>query len=212
MIVSPRFVWIHMPKTGGTWLRELLKKTLHPALLGEVIYPGHHSIREVALPKRQVPILWVIRNPWEWHVSRFCFWRQHYLGRTGGYSVHQSRWTDADRWWAKTLAPNPTFAEALPKMLKFRTFSWFAKDLVMDEEGDVVVQPRRFEHLREELLEFFQGALGESMPAELERQLKHSPPENISRHRPYRSYYGENEVQLVREVDGEWAERYGYEF
>lgn len=67
MIINPNYIFIHIPKTGGTYIRYIL----------ETYFCGQYlkdQYRFHAIPKikpNQVIIL-ALRDPMEWYVSLFC--------------------------------------------------------------------------------------------------------------------------------------------
>lgn len=65
MIVTDKFVFIHAPRSGGTFISELIKDFFPSAY--EV---GYHLPRTLLPPKySHLPVLGVIRNPWDFYVS-----------------------------------------------------------------------------------------------------------------------------------------------
>ena len=69
MLITNKFVFIHCPRAGGTFVSEVIKKFFLEAM--EI---GYHLPREL-LPQEysHLPILGVIRSPWEFYVS----WYEH---------------------------------------------------------------------------------------------------------------------------------------
>jgi hypothetical protein len=69
MLVTDKFVFIHLPRAGGTFVYEVVRKFFPSAR--EI---GYHFPREL-LPREysDLPILGVVRNPWEFYVS----WYRH---------------------------------------------------------------------------------------------------------------------------------------
>ena len=101
MTVTDRFVFIHMPKTGGTFVRDVLLR-LHgvkrPAprfswirlkwflaggnlagdtKYGPLWYRGnpHRTCSQISPSDSGKVILGCVRNPFEWYVSAYEFWR-----------------------------------------------------------------------------------------------------------------------------------------
>ncbi len=79
MILTPDFVFIHQPKTGGTFVTRALYR-----LLGEPIHRAdpaapiaevnkHGTCREIPASHTGVPILAAVRNPFERYVSQYAF-------------------------------------------------------------------------------------------------------------------------------------------
>ncbi len=95
MIVTKRFVFIHMPKTGGTFVRTVLERLGH--LLGTqsvspprwrtlFIHPDNHkhaTCRDVPEAHRNKLILSSVRNPYDLWVSEYEFgwWKRREYNR-----------------------------------------------------------------------------------------------------------------------------------
>lgn len=69
MLVTDKFVFLHLPRTGGTFIYEIVRKFFPSAK--EL---GYHLPR-ILLPKEysHLPILGTVRNPWEFYAS----WYHH---------------------------------------------------------------------------------------------------------------------------------------
>jgi len=69
MIATDQFAFVHLPRSGGTFVSEVIKKFFPSAR--EI---GYHLPREL-LPAKysHLPVLGTVRNPWEFYVS----WYQH---------------------------------------------------------------------------------------------------------------------------------------
>src|SRR3989338_10831549 len=69
MIVTDKFVFVHLPRTGGTFVSEVIRKFFPSAQ--EI---GYHLPRAL-LPREfsHLPVLGTVRNPWEFYVS----WYHH---------------------------------------------------------------------------------------------------------------------------------------
>ena len=72
MIVTNRFVFIHMHKTGGQSINQGLLNCV--AGTREIGYHYPHSL----LPQEfaHLPLVALIRNPWDWYVSWYAFNRE----------------------------------------------------------------------------------------------------------------------------------------
>jgi len=65
MLVTEKFVFVHLPRTGGTFVSDIINKFFPSAR--EI---GHHL--PIGLLPREfshLPILGTVRNPWEFYVS-----------------------------------------------------------------------------------------------------------------------------------------------
>ncbi len=97
MVITDNFIFIHQPKTGGTFVREAIdaiaQRELHgspSAWLRRIgILPRryayletaeyHDRCRDVPPDKRELPILSIVRNPLDYYVSfyHFGWWASH---------------------------------------------------------------------------------------------------------------------------------------
>ena len=69
MIVTDKFVFVHLPRSGGTFVTGVIRKFFPSA--HEI---GHHLPREL-LPREysHLPVLGTVRNPWEFYVSLYHY-------------------------------------------------------------------------------------------------------------------------------------------
>src|SRR5688572_3515373 len=69
MIVTPRFVFLHLHKSGGTFVNELLLR-----YVPEARQIGYHlPWRRLPEAYRVLPVLGLVRNPWSYYVSWYSF-------------------------------------------------------------------------------------------------------------------------------------------
>lgn len=69
MIVTPDFVFIHLHRTGGRFIRSLLLD--HMPGSREIGY--HFPSSLIPLSCRGLPVMGFVRNPWDWYVSWYAF-------------------------------------------------------------------------------------------------------------------------------------------
>lgn len=97
MIITDRFVFVHQPKTGGTFVREVLweisrreARSFPRGFLQRagIVRPGHAYLEtddyhgtchEIPPPQRSKKILSIVRNPFDFYVSfyHFGWWASH---------------------------------------------------------------------------------------------------------------------------------------
>jgi hypothetical protein len=71
MIVTPRFVFLHLHKSGGTFVNAGLMAHISGAR-----QLGYHLPRSMVPPQFQsLPTLGLVRNPWSYYVSWYSFQR-----------------------------------------------------------------------------------------------------------------------------------------
>ena len=232
MIVTGNAVYLHNPKTGGTWLKYVLEPIT-------VTVIEHHIIQH---PQLHNNIFSFVRNPWDWYVS-------HYLFLTGGSEKFK-----------KTYPIKPPLLQALPdqtftsfvcaltkpdKKFKKKAYNVYrilkqikpAEELYLhldpDPEGilltrrleedssmykimcDAYVKPAfrvgMYEHLRRDAREMI--TISNDNTDEVMERLVQSDPINITTNKQnYRQYYNDETRQLVALTSKDIIDQYGYEF
>jgi len=214
VLIAKDFIFIHVPRTGGTWLRELLKKDAPRSWLLRERCPLHRPVcAELDELDRvgEARVYWFVRNPWEWYVSQWKYWSGHYHARTGGYVGPRRDWTYNERYWARLVERLPSFQAALPLMLEERSLSFALESQCTAVPGMRVGQPLRFEQLRagaRQILESSGAGLSEGLAAAIAEE----PAVNISKHGHYSEYYTGTGVEAVYRRDAGIITEFGYEF
>ncbi len=76
MFITPDFVFVHMPKTGGTFVTKMLKK-LYP---DGIELDKHGTCSDIPHKYAHLPIVSVLRNPFDRYVSQYFYgWWQRNL-------------------------------------------------------------------------------------------------------------------------------------
>ena len=77
MIVTKHFVYIHVSRTGGTFLNKLILEHVPGARMLQY----HGQLRDLPEFFSHLPVIGFVRNPWDWYVSMFCDYlrQQQYL-------------------------------------------------------------------------------------------------------------------------------------
>jgi hypothetical protein len=72
MLIHERFVFLHVPKTGGRFIRHVLGQEISQCreLPIESRHDGWDKIPKEAAG---LPVLGFVRNPWDWYVSWYSF-------------------------------------------------------------------------------------------------------------------------------------------
>jgi len=230
MIVTEKFVFVHLPRSGGTFVSEVIRKFF--PLAHEI---GHHLPRDL-LPKEysRLPVLGTVRNPWDFYVSLY-----HYAWLRDAASILVS-------WMSKNgslglidsitnllnLGVNDerldVLIEMLPEHVDYsrRHIPNVTKDTVRRVRGTGVgyytfrfnemfgnadnMFVCRLETLRRDLVAFFEG-IGAATD-ELRDYVFCSDKKNISEHFHYSIYYTPELAELVLIRDRQLIERFGYVF
>lgn len=230
MIVTDKFVFVHLPRSGGTFVSEMIWKFFPSA--HEI---GYHLPRTL-LPREysHLPVLGAVRNPWDFYVS----WYHHVWPRDAQTTLIAWVTDNGKLDFTGTLLNALNFGvnnsrldallELLPDQVDYnkRNIPNITKDAVHRVRGTGVgyytfrfnhlfgntddMFVCRFETLRRDLITFF-DAIG-VMTGELRDYILHSEKQNTAEHRHYSTYYTPELANLVSNHDQQLIERFGYVF
>ncbi len=228
MIVTDRTVFLHLHKSGGTFVNALLMRCIPSAQM-----VGYHlPYRELPEQFRDLPVLGTVRSPWGYYVSWF-----HFQAGLQQPNVLYLICSDGGKLgFAPTIANLlglsgderrlAMFERALPDHftnaglnmtkkcvgeLRERNLGFYSFLHERLYAGAKAPRIMRMETLREDLREALL-ALGHLPNECAERFLVQAPPLNASRHEVPASYFDEGLADLVAERDRTVIERYGYAF
>ena len=230
MLVTDNFVFVHLPRSGGTFVSDVIKK----------FFP---SVREIgyhlplsALPREfaTLPVLGTVRNPWAFYPS----WYFHHL--PGGRhlplfcALSENRTLDFAQTArnALNLAGSAGALDALiPQLAKdFNYTERHVSNLTRSEMEKIrgtglglysfrfnqlfgssnKIFFCRVESLRSDLIEFFDTMRLAADP--LRSYVLELGKKNTSEHHHYSSYYTRELAELVAVRDRPLVERFGYRF
>jgi hypothetical protein len=230
MIATERFVFLHLHKSGGSFVNECLLRFLPDAQL-----IGYHLPRSlVPKPFAHLPVLGFVRNPWSYYVS----WYRFQARRPHPNSLFRILSDDGQLGFEATLrnmldlgstARNERLDKlvaALPQMYgsrglnlpgfalerirgSGRGFYSFLYRYMYDGAGELHIG--RMERLREELPSLLSG-LGTPIGAPLREHISNAPARNVSEHGDYAEYYSAQLRELVAERDADVIDRHAYRF
>ena len=226
MIVTDRLLFLHLHKSGGTFVNALLTRCVPSAR--RIGY--HLPYREVPAAYRDLPVVGTVRNPWGYYVS----WYHFQLGVPKRNILFQICSNEGRLGFTETVAnlvnlsgDEPRLAlleDGLPDSygkaginltkacvgeLRERNLGFYSFLHERMYAGAAEPTILRAERLREELRATLL-ALGHLPNACAEQFLDESPPLNVSRHDPPPRYFDEDLAALVAERDRTVIERYGY--
>jgi len=230
MIVTDKFVFVHLPRSGGTFISDVIRK----------FFPSAHEIGYhlplAVLPKEysHLPVLGAVRNPWDFYVS----WYYHVWPRDAKTTLIS--WVTengkCDFTGSAINALNfgfdnsrlDTLIELLPGRVDYqkRNIPNITKEAVRRVRGTGVgyytfrfnhlfgkaedMFVCRFETLTQDIVAFF-DRIGVATN-ELRDHVLHSAKQNTAEHLHYSSYYTPELAELVSIRDRELIERFGYVF
>jgi hypothetical protein len=230
MLVTDKFVFLHLPRAGGTFVYEVVTKFFPSAR--EI---GYHFPREL-LPREysHLPILGTIRNPWEFYVS----WYHHVRPRGAASTFFSWVSENGNLGFLETirnalnLGVNDERLDVLIKMLPDRVdygkrnipnitkdsmrkvrgtgvgYYTFRFNQLFGRADDVVFC--RVETLREDLVAFFDGIGAGS--DELHEYVLRLDKKNTAEYVPVPTHYTPELAELVNSRDSQVIERFGYTF
>ena len=237
MIVADKFVYIHMHKTGGQTLSQILLSCVRGAQ--EVGY--HYPISLLPVSLSALPVIGMVRNPWDWYVSWYAFNTRPeiknpvFLILSDGYQSDFNQTVtnlitlgdDSER--AKQY--RRALADVLPDNLQGNMGVGLSKSCMttLGESGKGYFtwlfnrmhgnldRPSthigRFENLEADFLALLQQCgLEEEALESLRQGFTKTPPRNTSRHSHYCHYYDDNLRDLVAARDADIIARYDYTF
>jgi hypothetical protein len=228
MIVTGHFIYLHLHKTGGTFVNEFLTRYVSDARA-----IGYHLPRRLAPPQfAHLPALGFVRNPWSYYVSWYFFQKRRHSPNSLFRILSDDGRLDFERTVANMLELGTTGARldalvaALPRnygnrglnlpgfalepiRASGRGFYSYLYRYLYDAPG--IMHIRRLDRLREELIPMLQ-AVGQPVSAAMDEYVRNAPATNRSEHAGYAEYYGEVLRDLVAERDAEIIDRHGYRF
>jgi hypothetical protein len=227
MIITPHFVFLHLHKSGGTFVNEFLVRFIPDAKqvgyhLPRALIPDSHA---------QLPVLGFARNPWSYYVSWYAFQRSRpqsnalfqTLSNNGALSFAQTiermlRLDENEALLEHVLQalPNqyagrglnlPNFALAPIRGSGRGFFSYLFQYMFGTDPRDVHVE--KSEELRSRLPSML-SSIGVSISAHASEYLRTAPRANISEHGEIAAYYDASLDELVRRKDALVIERFEY--
>jgi hypothetical protein len=228
MIVTRYFIYLHLHKTGGTFVNTFLTRFISDA---RVI--GYHLPRRLAPPQfANLPALGFVRNPWSYYVSWYFFQKRRAQRNALFRILSDDGQLDFEHTVVNMLELGTTGARldalvaALPRSYSNsglnlpgfalepirasgRGFYSYLYRYLYDAPGMMYI--RRLDHLREELIPMLES-FGQPVSAAMHEYMRAAPSTNKSDHDAYSQYYGEALRDLVAERDAEIIARHDFRF
>lgn len=236
MIVTDYFVYLHVSRSGGTFLNDLIMDNVPGARM--IQYHGH--LRDLPEQYADLPVIGFVRNPFDWYISMYYDYRRkeqyvfQVLSRLGTLNFGETvagflnlgngskeskialrrlarsapRAIDPDRPRDRDVPglKSEHFAN-YPEGLGY--YSWLF-GLMFESDRDHDIRIGRFENLREETIRLFEET-GTPVTESIKKYVEDGPPQNASS-RPSSiigAYAPELEC-LVYEREKHLIERFGY--
>ena len=231
MIATGSFVFLHLHKSGGSFVNECLVRFFPDARR-----LGYHLPASLLPPDlRALPLLGFVRSPWSYYVSWYAFQSQRPRPNALFRIVSQDGSLDfkasvrnllelgndpqrlervlaqlPDRYGEAGFGLNlPDFALAPIRGSGLGFYSFLFWYMYAAPGLEPVVGT--CENLRGYLLAFFERA-GVAISPPLREFVRAAAPRNASAHGDWRDYYDRELADLVAERDASVIERFGYRF
>lgn len=199
-------LYLHIPKTGGTFLTSYLQEAYGSRLR---IF-GHRNIKELR-DKRKYFKFAIVRNPFDWYVSRyFYFLRKQILEK--GVSIECDSGLNGQYFRNKF----PIFKDHLYWGVKETIKGFWLSDRVRKmcyvRGRDAMNYYGTLESL-DELTEAISNECGIDASISIhDFKSKLNPDKRMINHNHYSEYYDDDMVKLVLAKDAEIIKRFGYSF
>ena len=229
MIVTEKFVFLHLHKSGGSFVNEFLLGCVPGAR-----QVGYHLPRAlIPKPYDELPVVGFTRSPWSYYVSWYAFQKRRAQPNPLFRIVSEGGRLDFEGTVRNLLElgsgsplleplvaalpqayvnrglnlPGPALAAIRGTGLGF--FSFLYRHIYGGPEGRRYIG--RMELLRDTLLLTLE-AIGEPVTPAMRDYVKRTPARNVSEHGRYEDYYGEALRELVALRDRDVIANHGYRF
>ncbi len=228
MIVTERFVFLHLHKSGGTFVNEFLLRFLPDAK-----QVGYHLPRRLAPPfAAHLPALGFVRNPWSYYVSWYTFQASRREPNALFRILSEDGRLDFEATVANMLdlGEGGRHLDALVAALPTRYINrglnvpGFALEPIRASgrgfyshlyrhlyDGPGVMHIRRTDRLRSELHSML-VAVGQPVSGAMRSYLDEAAARNTSEHAAYTEYYSAALRDRVALRDAELIRRYDFRF
>lgn len=218
LLVDDSFFFLHVPKTGGSFIQTVLLEHLPADDCG---LDTHTPFARLPARAQGLPGFCVIRNPWDWYVSWFHYQSERGPRRTAPIADPGKRgvWEgalgagEASFAEAVTRACNGDFEHPLTAVMRERGLDFYSARL-LEIAGEALERPDftvvRHEQLARQTLRFLRRHT--EVTPELKRALRHRAPVKASSHRHYATYYDRPLRELVGERTAWLCDRFEYRF
>jgi len=229
MIVTSRFVFLHLHKSGGTFVNECLTRFVPDAR-----HIGYHLPRTmVPAESADLPVLGFVRNPWSYYVSWYYFQLERHnpnflfriLSDDGRLDFHETIRNMLDlgagsvrlELVIRALPPGysnqglnlPGFALEPIRDTQLGFYTYLYRYLYGGGGRPAIVG--KVESLRDELVPMLES-VSQPVGADMRRYIEKESPRNTSRHSAYTEYYDDFLRDLVAQRDAEVIRRHAYKF
>lgn len=197
VVTTEKSIFLHVPRTGGTWVNDNLLKNISPCCYfedsGHVNFPRAHEYNNA---KNSKTFFLFIRDPLTWYQSYFR--RRMFYG-----------WTQSP--FDQDCGNVDTFNKFINKIIKSKHYHGYVSKMYRGfidnyvDKGAGPIKIGRYENLVEDLVRILKEN-GEEFD---EEEVRNFPPSGVQKVEQETIYTKENYSKMV-ELEKEAIEKYGY--
>lgn len=216
MFLCKYFVFIHVVKTGGSFIVRALEKAT-PKEWNPVIDPGHQGVSAIPASHKKLPIIGMVRNPWDHYVSWYEYCRRTVMLNGDIPENHPfALVSNQGRGDFKSTVMNIMNLPALEKLniggATAHHMDMFGMSMSRDSEATKSKRlVGKVENLRTDFVNLLRSTDAPHI-TKLEKLIEESPRYNVTERKPYREYYDDELKNIVEERDKYIIQKYGYEY
>lgn len=188
MIIGKNFIFLHVPKTGGTWMIRAFAAANIPTQQFQQ-NSTHYPLGYLPKKHENLPAYLLVRNPWEWYVSHLEYVRQKIIPNLG--------WNFSNKQYVLLFRTIRSCVDEMPS-LQYEVES-------LSEHPRKTVQVLKYE---DGLISAFEKITQQAAPA----SVRNLPSQNVSQHPHYREYYDDQSQKLVAEKNSKLIRQFKYSF
>ena len=216
VILQDHCIILHMPKTGGVFVRMLLEKHYGSAVQlasgksfrdRSAPTAQHHSISEVPEESRGLPAFGLVRNPWDWYVSWYHFFMEYPYRPPHFMTVSEGKTVDFAGFVGNLRKYPPDSPEYLSNTFSAEYFRIFACSASRPRNPEV--EMGRYESVHDDVHSFLSRA---GVRSECLDEIATFRRINPSPHRHYSTYYTPGLAEQIYAHDRVVIDEFGYGF
>lgn len=216
MILRDKCVILHMPKTGGVFMRMLLEKYYGDDVqlasgkgFDDPSAPTaqHHTLADVGPELAHLPVFGFIRNPWDWYVSWYHFFMSYPYRPPHFITVSRDKSLEFPQFIESLYSFPKDSLEYLENSFSAEYYRIFGCSEAQPRNPRVAMG--RYETVHDDLHRFLSTV---GVAQECLDEVSTFRKMNPSAHDHYSAYYDDELVDLVYRHEQAIIDEFGYEF
>ncbi len=213
MLITKEFIFIHLPKTGGQFLKGFCQKNLPKDWILKHEVGKHQGLGAIPNEYRNLPKFSLIRNPWDWYVSWYHY-EQRVQSNNSTWLLVSNQGKNDFKTTIYQLCSGHHAVERVSNKMKhldvdLLTLHHWGKCGNSPTTNNITIG------CLEKMPDCFINFLTDhnlEIPANFIQRIKKSTPTNTSKRGHYTQYYDQELKELVQHKARYLIEAYGYSF